>query len=110
MRGFCALSHNQRRKFASPKAEYIQKGMVPRVIGEQNPFAGLHTRDELEFILSEIDPYELFDQSQDNAELVDSSAKVTCAGCKLEIKPSEPRYRDWSSPKSVVWVHNNCRS
>ena len=110
VRRFCALSNNQRRKFASPQAEYIQKGMVPRVIGEQNPFTGLHTRDVLEFILSEIDPYELFDQSQDNAEVVVSSADVTCVGCKLEIKPSEPRFRDWSSSNSVVWVHKNCRS
>ncbi len=111
VRQFCALSHNQRRRFASPQSEFIQKGLVPRVIGEQNPFTDLHTREELEFILSEIDPYDLFDQVQTmpDSSIVNFDA-ATCTACNLLIIPSEPRYRDWSSSESVFWVHKNCRS
>jgi len=111
VRQFCGLSHNQRRRFSSPQSEFIQKGMLPRVIGEQNPFTDLHTREELEFILSEVDPYDFFDQVQTIPESPNVKLDATpCNACNLLIVPSEPRYRDWSSLESVFWVHKQCRT
>jgi very-short-patch-repair endonuclease len=110
VRKFCALSHGQRRKFASPQAEYVQKGTVPRVIGEQDPFAGLHTRAELEDILSEIDLYDFLEEGQAvTGTSAVHAASIICTSCNLKIQSSEPRFRDHSSSELVLWVHKNCR-
>ena len=110
VRKFCALSHGQRRKFASPLAEYVQKGAVPRVIGEQNPFAGLHTRAELEDILSDIDPYDFLEDGQAaTGTSAVHAASIICALCDLKIQSSEPRFRDQLSSELVLWVHKSCR-
>lgn len=110
VRKFCGLSHGQRRKFASPQAEYVQKGMVPHVVGEQNPFAGLHTRAELEVILSEIDPYDFLDEGQEDTQsLMEKQENIICSSCNLNVLPSEARYRDRSSAELPLWVHKSCR-
>ena len=110
IRKFCAQSHSQRRKFASPKAEYIQKGMVPSVIGEGNPFAGLHTRAELEDILFGGDLYDFMDEVQVVVDTpVVHTGSVVCGSCTLIIEPTQSRYRDRSSPELVLWVHKSCR-
>ena len=111
VRKFCAQSHNQRRKFASPEAEYIQKGMVPSVIGEGNPFAGLYTRAELEDILFGGDLYDFIDKVQAVVDTpVAQTGTIVCTSCRLVIDPTQPRYRDRSSLELVLWVHKKCRS
>lgn len=110
VRKFCALSHGQRRKFSSPEAEYVQKGMVPRVIGDQDPFVGLHTKVEVENALSNIDPYALLEEGQaGTVVVVDKTEDIMCSSCECNILPSEPRYRDRSSSGSRLWVHKECR-
>lgn len=110
VRNFCSLSHGERRRFASPQAEYVQRGMVPRVIGESNPFYDLHTREELEEILREEDPYEIWEQGQAKSDaLGPQSNLVTCVSCNELIQPTESRYRDHSALEQVRWIHKNCR-
>lgn len=110
VQNFCSLSHGERRRYASPQAEYIQRGMVPRVIGESNPFYGLHTREELEDILREEDPYDSWEQGQANSDNSASQKNsVICVSCTQIIQPAEPRYRDRSSSDTIYWVHKTCR-
>ena len=110
VRRFCALSHGQRRKFASPQAEYIQKGMVPQVIGEKNPFSGLYSKAELEYILSEIEPYDFLDDVRaDPQVLMNKLEVITCSLCNSIILLSEPRYRDHSMQAHQTWIHKSCR-
>ena len=107
---FCSLSHGERRRFASPQTEYIQRGMVPRVIGDSNPFYGLHTREELEDILREEDPYDSWEQVQaDSDNPATRTNSVACISCKQIIQPAEPRYRDNSSSGTICWIHKRCR-
>jgi very-short-patch-repair endonuclease len=110
LRHFCSLSHSERRRFASPEAEYIRRGMVPRVIGESDPFYGLHSREEIEEILREGDPYDIWEHAQ--AEFNKSASQsnsIVCLACKQIIQPAEPRFRDHSSLQSVNWIHKRCR-
>lgn len=108
---FCSLSQVQRRKFSSPQAEYIQKGFIPRVIGEQNPFMGLHTKAELDMILSDLDPYDYFEEDRKDSQVLESKREnVICSGCNSKILSSEPRYRDRSSLAQILWRHKRCRS
>jgi very-short-patch-repair endonuclease len=110
VRKFCALSHGQRRKFSSPQAEYIQKGVVPRVIGDQNPFQGLHTKAELEDILSNVDPYELLGEHQAGMQVVlNKTEDIRCSSCNCKILPAEPRFREHSTSGPGKWVHKKCR-
>lgn len=107
---FCSLSHGERRRFASPQAEYIQRGMVPRVIGESNPFYGLHTREELEDILREEDPFDSWEQVQeDSANHAAQTNSVVCISCTRIIQPAEPRFRHNSSSETIYWIHKRCR-
>jgi len=111
VRRFCAMPTSQRRRFASPKSEYVSRGMTLRVIGEQNPFAGLHKRRELEIILSEEDPYEFWESLESNETEAPSSLSVTiCTFCSKSISPDEPRVRDHGFENSIRWVHKSCRS
>jgi very-short-patch-repair endonuclease len=110
VRKFCALSYGQRRKFSSPQAEYIQKGMVPRVIGDQDPFEGLHTKVELEDILSNVDPYDLLDEHQAGMQVVlNKTEDIMCSSCNCNILTSEPRFREHSTSGPGKWVHKKCR-
>lgn len=110
VRNFCSLSHPERRNFASPQAEYVQRGMVPRVIGESNPFFDLYTRDELEDILREADPYDIWEQSQTSSDAPSPQSNLfTCVSCGELIQPIEPRFRDHSSSELVRWIHKTCR-
>jgi very-short-patch-repair endonuclease len=109
IRKFCSLSQGQRRKYSSPQAEYIQKGMIPRVIGEQNPFAGLHTKAELEAILSDLDPFDSLEEDHvEPQELENKRESVFCSKCNSKILPSEPRNRDRSSLERLIWKHKRC--
>lgn len=111
VRNFCALSHVERRKFASPQAEYIEKGTVPRVLGEFNPFSGLHSREELEDILREEDPYDILERVQTLSGVAQPrSNHFTCASCEKIIQPEEVRVRDHSSLEVVRWIHKFCRN
>lgn len=107
---FCSLSHSERRKFASPQAEYVQRGMVPHVIGESYPFYDLHTRDELEDILREADPYDIWEQNQTSSDAPSPQSNlVTCISCGELIQLIEPRFRDHSSSEILRWIHKTCR-
>lgn len=108
---FCELPTSKRRKFASPKAEYVREGMTPRVIGEKNPFAGLHSRRELEIILSDQDPYELWETFESkNAESTKDEPNNICTCCNSPITPHESRIRDHNFEFPIRWVHKACRS
>jgi very-short-patch-repair endonuclease len=107
---FCVMPTSQRRRFASPKSEFVSRGMTPRVIGEQNPFAGLYTRRELEIILSEEDPYDFLESLESNETKGSSNLSATvCTSCSESISAHEPRVRDHSVESSVRWIHKNCR-
>lgn len=107
---FCAMTKLQRRRFASPESEHVRQGAIPRVIGEKSPFAGLHTRRELEMILSDVDPYG-FLQSMDYGIPEDGRGEVSliCTVCNLAIAPHEIRIRDSSFQMNIRWVHKACR-
>jgi very-short-patch-repair endonuclease len=108
---FCEMPTSKRRKFASPKAQYVRQGMTPRVIGEMNPFAGLHSRRELEMILSEQDPYDLWETLESkNTESPQEDSKNICTSCRAPIAPHESRVRDRNFEFPVRWVHKACRS
>ena len=110
VRKFCSLSQGQRRKFSRPQSEFIERGMVPRVIGEQNSFAGLHTKAELEVILSDLDPYEYFEEDHADPQVLEKMREnVSCSKCNSKILPSEPRYRDRSTLVQLLWRHKGCR-
>ena len=108
---FCEMTTSQRRRFASPKAEYVRQGMTPRVIGEKNPFAGLHSRRELEMILSDQDPYDLWEtlESKIPTSPQDESNYV-CTSCSAPIASHESRVRDHNYEFPIRWVHKACRS
>ena len=85
--------------------------MIPRVIGEKSPFAGLHSRRELEIILSDQDPYELWKtfESKTDESTKDEPNNI-CACCNLPIAPHELRIRDHNFEFPIRWVHKACRS
>ena len=108
---FCVMPSSQRRRFASPKSEFVSRGMIPRVIGDQNPFAGLHTRRELEIILSEEDPYDLWESLESNETKTSASPSAAiCTSCSTLIAAHEPRVRDHGFESTIRWVHKSCRS
>ena len=108
---FCALPTSQRRRFASPKSEYVSRGILPRVIGDQNPFAGLHTRRELEIILSEEDPYDFWESLESTETNTPASPSAAiCTSCSTSISAHEPRVRDHGFESTIRWVHKSCRS
>lgn len=110
IRRFCALSTSQRRRFASPKAEYVPQGVIPRVIGEKSPFAGLHTRRELEMILSEEDPYDVWETLDSKKPQVhNDDLSLICTFCNVAIASHESRVRDHSFQTNIRWVHKGCR-
>ena len=107
---FCAMTTSQRRRFASPKAEYVPKGMTPRVIGEKSPFAGLHTRRELEVILSEEDPYDVWEALDSSRPTVlNGESSAICTSCNVAIAAHESRVRDHSFKVDIRWIHKACR-
>lgn len=107
---FCAMTISQRRRFASPKAEYMPKGMTPRVIGEKNPFAGLHTRRELEMILSEEDPYDVWETLDSNIPTpLKGESSAICTACNMAIADYESRVKDHSFEMNIRWIHKTCR-
>jgi very-short-patch-repair endonuclease len=108
---FCEMTTSQRRKFASPEAEYVQQGMTPRVIGEKNPFAGIHTRRELEMILSDQDPYDLWETFDSRTpSSPQSESNTVCTSCNVPIAAHESRVRDHNFEVTIRWVHKACRS
>ena len=107
---FCALSSSQRRRFASPKSEYVPQGSIPRIVGERNPFAGLHTRRELEIILADEDPYEVWETSEANKPRVeDGETSLICTICNTVIASQELRIRDHRFQMNIRWSHKSCR-
>ena len=107
---FCNLHHRDRRRDASPKTEFVKRGKTIFEIREANPLAGIHTRSELEFILSEEDPYDIWENSVEYPPTVPPKANaLICVLCKQEILRLESRVRDFENDKIVSWIHKNCR-
>lgn len=108
---FCNMAKSERRQFASPQVEHVRQGTTPRVMGEKNPFAGLHSRRELEIILSDQDPYDFW-ETLESKESVTSQGEsnLLCTSCRAPIAPHELRFRDHNYEAPIRWVHKTCRS
>ena len=107
---FCNLHHSDRRSGASPETEFVKRGKTIFELREVNPVAGIHTRSELEFILSEQDPYDIWEKSVKEIPIEPHKRhEIICAICKFEISPFESRVRDFANEEMVLWIHKNCR-
>ena len=107
---FCALSTSQRRRFASPKSEYVPQGSIPRIVGEKNPFAGLHTRRELEIILADEHPYDVWETLEaDKPQVENGETSLICTICNMVIGSQESRIRDHRFQVNIRWSHKSCR-
>ena len=107
---FCNLHHSDRRSGASPETEFVKRGKTIFELREFNPVAGIHTRSELELILSEEDPYDTWEKSMKYLPPEPhKSQAIICVVCKLEILPFESRIRDFTNEEIVLWIHNKCR-
>ena len=107
---FCNLHHSDRRSGASPETEFVKRGKTIFELREANPLAGIHTRSELEFILSEQDPYDIWEDSV-KSPIIETATKhkILCVICTVEISPHEPRKRDFTNDEFVLWIHKRCR-
>jgi len=64
----------------------------------------------LELILSEEDPYDIWEKSVKYLPPEPPKSQATiCIVCKFEISPFESRIRDFTNEEIVLWIHKNCR-